>query len=83
MQRSRQLAVADAAVDRHGAGGAVELEDARHPAQRDEFAAGVGDVVEGVPRPERPERPMAAHDLLKRFEAGGLVETRRDVRMIA
>ncbi len=61
VEERRQVAVPDAPVDGDGHGRAVDLDVPWQPGERDQVTVGVGDGVEGVPRPEDAEPVRGAH----------------------
>lgn len=54
VEGTAQLPVADSPIDPDRTGSPIEIEDAGHPAHREEIARGVRDVVERVPGAEHP-----------------------------
>ena len=66
-----ELAVADAALDRHLAVGGVEEQDAIEAFERNMGAGRIGDVVEAVARADDPHFIGGSYSLLRLLDRGG------------
>ncbi len=69
LEGAGDLAVEGPAPDGRGARPGVDLDARRKAFEGDEHPVAVGEVGEGVPRPERPDPRLARDDLLQRLDA--------------